>query len=266
MKKFSKLIGLIGVLAFTIAGCASGSAKDTKTETVKLGVVGTKNDEWESVKDRLKKKNIDLQLVEFTDYTQPNAALAEKEIDLNAFQHQIFLDNYNKEHGTKLVSIGNTVNAPLGIYANKLKDITKIKDGGEIAIPNDPTNGGRALILLQTVGLIKVDPAKQQLPTVSDITENKRQLKITELDATQTARALQDVDAGYTPDKDAIFLEPVNEKAKPYVNIVVARKEDQENKLYQKVVEEYQQEETKKIIAETSKGANVPAWETFGKK
>ena len=264
MKKFSKLIGLIGVLAFTIAGCASGSAKDTKTETVKLGVVGTKNDEWESVKDRLKKKNIDLQLVEFTDYTQPNAALAEKEIDLNAFQHQIFLDNYNKEHGTKLVSIGNTVNAPLGIYANKLKDITKIKDGGEIAIPNDPTNGGRALILLQTAGLIKVDPAKQQLPTVSDITENKRQLKITELDATQTARALQDVDAsvinsgmavdaGYTPDKDAIFLEPVNEKAKPYVNIVVAR-------------EEYQQEETKKIIAETSKGANVPAWETFGKK
>ncbi|MET1240486.1 MetQ/NlpA family ABC transporter substrate-binding protein, partial [Enterococcus faecalis] len=255
-----------------IAGCASGSAKDTKEETVKLGVVGTKNDEWESVKDRLKKKNIDLQLVEFTDYTQPNAALAEKEIDLNAFQHQIFLDNYNKEHGTKLVSIGNTVNAPLGIYANKLKDITKIKDGGEIAIPNDPTNGGRALILLQTAGLIKVDPAKQQLPTVSDITENKRQLKITELDATQTARALQDVDAsvinsgmavdaGYTPDKDAIFLEPVNEKAKPYVNIVVAREEDQENKLYQKVVEEYQQEETKKVIAETSKGANVPAWE-----
>ena len=102
-------------------------------------------------------------------------------------------------------------------------------------------------------------------------------MKITELDATQTARALQDVDAsvinsgmavdaGYTPDKDAIFLEPVNEKAKPYVNIVVARKEDQENKLYQKVVEEYQQEETKKIIAETSKGANVPAWETLGKK
>ena len=224
----------------------------------------------------MKKKNIDLQLVEFTDYTQPNAALAEKEIDLNAFQHQIFLDNYNKEHGTKLVSIGNTVNAPLGIYANKLKDITKIKDGGEIAIHNDPTNGGRALILLQTAGLIKVDPAKQQLPTVSDITENKRQLKITELDATQTARALQDVDAsvinsgmavdaGYTPDKDAIFLEPVNEKAKPYVNIVVAREEDQENKLYQKVVEEYQQEETKKVIAETSKGANVPAWETFGK-
>ena len=232
MKKFSKLIGLIGVLAFTIAGCASGSAKDTKTETVKLGVVGTKNDEWESVKDRLKKKNIDLQLVEFTDYTQPNAALAEKEIDLNAFQHQIFLDNYNKEHGTKLVSFGNTVNAPLGIYANKLKDITKIKDGGEIAIPNDPTNGGRAL---------------------------------QDVDASVINSGMA-VDAGYTPDKDAIFLEPVNEKAKPYVNIVVAREEDQENKLYQKVVEEYQQEETKKIIAETSKGANVPAWETFGKK
>ena len=163
----------------------------------------------------------------------------------------------------------------MGIYANKLKDITKIKDGGEIAIHNDPTNGGRALILLQTAGLIKVDPAKQQLPTVSDITENKRQLKITELDATQTARALQDVDAsvinsgmavdaGYTPDKDAIFLEPVNEKAKPYVNIV-AREEDQENKLYQKVVEEYQQEETKRSLQKHQKAPMFQP-ETFGKK
>ncbi len=104
--------GLIGVLAFRIAGCASGSAKDTK-KTVKLGVVGTKNDEWESVKDRLK-KNIDLQLVEFTDYTQPNAALAEKEIDLNAFPASNLLNNYNKEHGTKLYQLVHTLNAPLG--------------------------------------------------------------------------------------------------------------------------------------------------------
>ena len=126
----------------------------------------------------------------------------------------------------------------MGIYANKLKDITKIKDGGEIAIHNDPTNGGRALILLQTAGLIKVDPAKQQLPTVSDITENKRQLKITELDATQTARALQDVDASVINSGMAVdagihqikmlFLRTCKRKAKPYVNIVGPRRRSRE--------------------------------------
>ena len=106
---------------------------------------------------RLKKENINLEYVKFTDYNQPNAALADGSIDLNSFQHQFFLDNYNKEHGTDLVSIGNTVNAPLGIYSNKIKDVKKVKDGAKVAIPNDVTNGGRALLLLQTAGLIKVD-------------------------------------------------------------------------------------------------------------
>lgn len=277
MKKFSKVIGLIFVLGFVLAGCTSGNAKDSKTTTVKLGVVGANNEVWESVKDRLKEQDIDLQIVEFSDYTQPNAALAEKEIDLNSFQHQIFLDNYNQEHKTSLVSIGNTVNAPLGIYSSKIKDVKELKAGNEIAIPNDPTNGGRALLLLQTAGLIKVNPDKQQTPTVSDITENKLNLKITELDAAQTARALQDVDAsvinsgmavdaGFIPDKDAIFLEPVNETSKPYVNIIVAREADKDKKVYQEVVAAYQQDATKKVIEETSKGSSVPAWETFGKK
>lgn len=277
MKKFSKVIGLIFVLGFVLAGCTSGNAKDSKTTTVKLGVVGANNEVWESVKDRLKEQDIDLQIVEFSDYTQPNAALAEKEIDLNSFQHQIFLDNYNQEHKTSLVSIGNTANAPLGIYSSKIKDVKELKAGNEIAIPNDPTNGGRALLLLQTAGLIKVNPDKQQTPTVSDITENKLNLKITELDAAQTARALQDVDAsvinsgmavdaGFIPDKDAIFLEPVNETSKPYVNIIVAREADKDKKVYQEVVAAYQQDATKKVIEETSKGSSVPAWETFGKK
>ncbi|WP_086349169.1 MetQ/NlpA family ABC transporter substrate-binding protein [Candidatus Enterococcus clewellii] len=276
MKKTVKILAAVALAGLVLAGCSSGSAKSNKTETVKLGVVGANNEVWESVKDRLKDEDINLEIIEFSDYTQPNAALAEKEIDLNSFQHQIFLDNYNTEHKTDLVSIGNTVSAPLGIYSDKIKDVKELEDGAEIAIPNDTTNGGRALLLLQSAGLIKVDPEKQQIPTVNDITENKQNLKITELDAAQTARALQDVaasvinsgmavDAGFVPTEDAIYLEPVDEKSKPYVNIIVARKEDEENELYQKVVDAYQQEETKKVIEETSKGSSVPAWETFGR-
>lgn len=277
LKKFKWMIGIALLTGLLLTGCAFGNASKEKNTTVKLGVVGSNNEVWEAVAKRLKKEKIDLQIIEFTDYTQPNAALAEKEIDLNSFQHQIFLDNYNKEHQTSLVSIGNTVSAPLGIYSSKLKQIDELKKGDEVAIPNDPTNGGRALLLLQTANLIKVDPFKQQMPTVNDITGNKLQLKITELDAAQTARALQDVavsiinsgmavDAGFSPEEDAIFLEPVNETSRPYVNIIVARQADKENNLYQKIVAAYQQDATKKVIEATSKGSNLPAWETFGKK
>lgn len=278
MKKYLKIaVAAVAFLALA-AGCSNqGKASEAKETTVKLGVIGSDTDVWDDVKDRLKDEGINLEYVKFTDYNQPNAALADGSIDLNSFQHQFFLDNYNKEHGTDLVSIGNTVNAPLGIYSEKVKDVNELKKGAKVAIPNDVTNGGRALLLLQTAGLITVDPAKKQTPTVSDITENKLDLKISELDASQTARALSDVDisvinsgvavdAGFTPTKDAIFLEPVDDNARPYVNIIVARKEDADNKTYQKIVDAYQTKETEKVIEETSKGSSIPAWETFGKK
>lgn len=278
MKKVIRFAVVTFVALFWLAGCSQGKA-DTKTKetTVKLGVIGEDTDVWDDVKARLKKENIELEYVKFTDYNQPNAALADGSIDLNAFQHQFFLDNYNEEHGTNLVSIGNTVNAPLGIYSNTIKKIEEVKEGAKVAIPNDVTNGGRALLLLQSAGLIKVDPSKGQTPTISDVTENDKKLKLTELDASQIARALNDVslsvinsgvavDAGFTPTKDAIFLEPVDDRARPYVNIIVARKEDETNRTYQKIVDTYQTEATAKVIEETSKGSSVPAWKTFGRK
>lgn len=212
---------------------------------MKLGVIGADTDVWDDVKDRLKDEGINLEYVQFSDYNQPNAALADGSIDLNSFQHQFFLDNYNKEFGTDLVSIGNTVNAPLGIYSDKVTDVNDLAEGAKVAIPNDVTNGGRALLLLQSAGLIKVDEAAGQTPTVADITENRLNLEISELDAAQTARALSDVDvsvinsgmavdAGFVPTEDAIFLEPVDETARPYVNIIAARKEDEDNEVYQK--------------------------------
>lgn len=278
MKKLGKLL-VAAAFLLLVTGCSNSAAQSAKdaTVTVKLGVVGDDTDVWDDVQKRLAKEDIQLEYVKFTDYNQPNDALAQGEIDLNAFQHQFFLDNYNKEHGTDLVSIGNTVNAPLGIYADQLTSVADFKKGATVAIPNDVTNGGRALLLLQTAGLIEVDPAKGQTPTTSDITANKLDLKIEELDASQTARALADVDAavinsgvavdaGFTPTKDAIYLEPVDDKARPYVNIIVSRKEDANNKTYQKIVDAYQTKETEKVIEETSKGSSIPAWEDFGRK
>ena len=277
MKKLLKAI-VVGAALLFITGCSNSNAGTKEKEvTVKLGVIGADTDVWDDVKDRLKDEGINLEYVQFSDYNQPNAALADGSIDINSFQHQFFLDNYNKEFGTDLVSIGNTVNAPLGIYSDKVKDIKELKEGATVAIPNDVTNGGRALLLLQSAGLIKVDEAAGQTTTFSDINENNQKLKISELDAAQTARALSDVDisvinsgmavdAGFVPTEDAIFLEPVDETARPYVNIIAARKEDQDNEVYQKVVAAYQTDETKKVIEETSKGSSVPAWETFGAK
>lgn len=276
------ILGSIALLGsvLLLAACGGSQAKDSQekaVQKVKLGVVGENNEVWEDVKSRLKEDDIELEIVSFTDYSQPNAALADGEIDLNSFQHQIFLDNYNQEHGTDLVSIGNTVNAPLAIYSQKIKDLKELKKGDEIAIPNDVTNGARSLKLLQSADLLTLKETDNDLPTVADIKENPLNLKITELDASQTARALPDVaasvinsgmavDAGLIPDEDAIYVEPVNEDAKPYVNIIVSRKKDADNETYQKIVDAYQQDATKKVIQETSKGANVPAWETFGRK
>ncbi|MCC9273328.1 MAG: MetQ/NlpA family ABC transporter substrate-binding protein [Enterococcus aquimarinus] len=286
MKKYLS-VGLAAVALLVLAtGCgkndetgvsAAGQTSEQERTTVKLGIIGADTDVWDSVQARLKDEGIDLEYVQFTDYSQPNTALASGDIDLNSFQHQFFLDNFNEEHETDLVSIGNTVNAPLGIYSEKISDIAELKEGDKVAIPNDVTNGGRALILLQSAGLLTVDEAKQQAPTVSDITDNPLNLEIVELDAAQTARALQDVtvsvinsgmavDAGYIPANDAIYLEPVDEKSRPYVNIIATRAEDADNDIYQKVVAAYQTDETIKVIEETSKGSSIPAWETFGKK
>lgn len=278
MKKWIKtLAAIITPVSLGISALAPVTSAQA-SEKVKLGLVGDDTRVWDNVKERLAKDGIELEYVKFTEYSQPNAALADGSIDLNAFQHQIFLDSYLQEHkDQELVSIGNTVNAPLGVYSKKIKDIKDLKEGDTVAIPSDPTNGGRALRLLQTAGLIKVDEAKGYKPTVSDIKENKLNLKIQELDASQTARALDDVtasiinsgvavDAGYTPSKDAIYLEPVDKSSKPYVNSIVARKKDAENATYKKIVEAYQTEDTKKVIEEVSKGSLLPAWETFGTK
>lgn len=251
----------------------SSTADANEPVKVTLGVVGEVNEPWDYVIEELKEKeNIEVELVKFTDYTTPNNALAEGEIDLSSFQTEIFMDNYNRDHGTELTTIGYTVMAPLGLYSEKITSINELKDGDTIAIPNDVSNEGRALILLQTAGLIKLDTAAGLVPTTEDVIENRLNLQFQTLESNQTARALQDVtasvinsgmavDAGFIPSEDAVFLEPVTADSKPYYNVIAALSEDVDNEVFQTIVAYYQSEGTAKVIEESSKGSQFPVWD-----
>lgn len=276
MKKRIGLITLAAAFIFILGACGAKGTGDKadKVEKVKIGVVSESAIEiWKDVAKRLKDQNIDLEVVEFTDYNQPNIALKNGDIDLNAFQHVAFLEDFNKNNDADLTPIGFTFVSPLGIYSEKIKDIKELKDGDSIAIPNDVTNGGRALLLLQALDLIKLE-TKAASPTVNDITENTKNIQIKELDAAQTARSLQDVaaavvntnyavDAGFSPKKDALYLDTdnISEVKDIYKNVIAARKADKDNKVYKKVVAEYQTETTKKLIDSTTNGTDIPIWD-----
>ena len=277
MKKLFKLLTI--VLTISLLAACTGEKNTaglpenlgTKDNPVKIGVVGKDTEVWDEVITRLQEQDIYAELVTFTDYNQPNEALLSGDLQLNSFQHQRFLDNFNKEKGSNIVSIGDTVLAPLGLYSSKIKDVSEIKNGDRIAIPDDVSNGSRALILLQTAGLIKVNGQAGDDLTKDDITENPLNLEIIALDASQTARSLDDVtaaainngmaiDAGYIPTKDAFFLEPVDDNSKPYINIIATKEENKDNEVLKKIVQAYQTDETAKAIDETTKGSSIPAW------
>jgi len=285
MNKLGKLtLGL--ALALGLSSCGANNSNESTntdteqkaqtevTDTIKIGVVGEKNEVWEEVIKRYEEgTGKKAELVRFSDYTQPNEALASGDIDVNSFQHYLFLGEYNKEQGEeKLVAIGDTMLAPLGFFSNQIKSLDELEDGARVAIPNDPTNGPRAIFLLQEEGLIKVNGEPGDLITVDDITENPKNLEFIEMDAAQTARALDDVtiaaindnyalDAGLSPTEDSIAIEdPHGTGTKIYVNVIAARKEDKDNEAYKELVKYYQTDETKADYETYTKGAWVPAW------
>lgn len=279
MKKLSKVLCAC-LLSLSLAACSnnnepSGEPTDNPTDeriTVKLGVVGTTNEWWDPAIEALKEDGIDLELVVFSEYVQPNRALSEGEIDLNAFQHHAYLNKEIEEVGYDITAIADTIIAPLGIYSKKIASLDELKDGDQIAIPQDPTNGGRALKILEQAGLITVDPAAGYTPEVKDVTENSLNLQFVQVEASQTAALLDDVaagfingahavDNGYTPNKDAIYIEQVEEGSEnPYINVIVARTADKDNELYQKVIKAFQTAETAKVIEDVYKGAYKPAF------
>ncbi len=269
---------LAAALALSFTACSekpaeSSSQQDGKT-VVKIGVVGENSETWDVVKETLSKENIEIELVKFSDYSLPNQALADGEIDLNSFQHHAFLNQEVAEKGLELTAIGDTIIAPLGIYSANIQEISQVKEGDKVAIPSDATNGGRALKLLESAGLLKMKPEVGYLGTKADIAENPLNLDIYEVEAAQTPSLLPDVaiavingghavDAGLIPAQDSIFLESTdNSEAgnNPFVNIIVARTADKDNEVYKKVVDTYHTDAVAKVIEETYKGSYIPAW------
>lgn len=270
MKKLSFLVLAIAAIALFIAGCGSDT-KDagSKDAPIKVGVTaGPHAEVMDFVKQEAAKQGVNIEVVEFNDYIQPNLALENKEIDMNSYQHQPFLDNMVKDKGLHLVSAGKTILLPMGIYSNKYKAIADVPNGATVAIPNDPTNGGRALLLLQQAGLIKLKDGGNVHSTVADIVGNPKNIVIKELEAAQIARSLGDVDlaavntnyaipAGLNPQKDAIIVESTNS---PYANVFAVRSDDVNNEAYKKVIAIYQSDATKKFIEDHFKGSIIPAF------
>lgn len=266
------LAGLLALGAL-VAGC-SGEKKEAaqssdKKVVLKVGATPVPHAEiLNEIKPLLAKDGIDLQIIEFTDYVKPNLSLNDKEIDANFFQHEPYLKKFAADRKLDLVNLVAVHIEPMGVYSKKLKDIKSVPDGAKVAIPNDPTNGGRALNILAKAGIIKLKDGVGISATVGDIVENPKNLKITEAEAAMLPRTLDDVDlavinsnfameAKLNPTKDALFIEP---KDSPYANIVAVRKGDENRKEIQALKKALTSPEVKKFIEEKYKGAVIPAF------
>lgn len=275
MKKRNVIAALLSVFILTTATACGKSAKenDKDKNVVKVGVVGESNEMWEPVIKELAKEGIEIKLISFTDYTTPNRALNDGETDLNAFQHYAYLNEEVKNNGYKIESIGDTFISAMNIYSNKVSKVSDIGEGSKIAVPNDATNEGRALKVLEAAGLIKLKPEAGDSPEKTDIIENKLNLELVEVDAANVYSLLPDVtaavincnyalDNGLNPGKDAIFQDDVKiYSGKNYVNLIAVRTEDANNDTYKKIVKAYQSQAVKDVFADKFKGAYIPAWE-----
>lgn len=254
------------ILSAAVAAVIGGAA--AQAETIKIGVTpGPHAQVLEVVKPIAAKKGLDIQIVEFSDYVIPNTALDAGEIQANSFQHQPYLDNQKKDRGFKIESVGATLNFPLGIYSKKHKSFDQVPAGGTIAIQNDPTNGGRSLLLLQAAGVIKVKPEAGLKPSVADIIENPKKLKIIEVEAAQAPRSLDDVDAAsintnYATQAGLTLNDAIlKEDAKgPYVNVIAVRSVDKDKPWVKTLLEAYYTPEVKAFVQEKFKGAVLPSW------
>ncbi len=261
MKKIQYLIGLISLL-FLLVACSKSEGKDV----VKVGIRSSEIKTWEYIKEQAAKEDIQLELVTFSAQYDPNQALAEGEVDINAFQHVAYLNLFNTNNGTDLQAIGTTIMAPIGLYSNKYNQIEDIKDGAKIAVPNDPSNWGRALLLLQEYDLLTVTDNFDGSGGEDRIKDNPKNLTIVPVDGATTPRVMEDTDFAVINNgvaveaglllKDAIVHE--NETAKPFINVIVAKPEDKDKDILKEIVEIYQRKETADFVSEVSKGNYIP--------
>lgn len=271
MKKYQKFITfLLAVLLVVVAGCSTKSdAADD--DTIRVGIRSSELKTWEYLAEQGKKEGLELEVIQFSSTYNPNDILADNDIDVNAFQHIAYLDVYNEEAKTDIVPIGTTIVDPLGMYSNKYDSVQDIPDGAQVALSNDPSNGGRALVLLQEAGLITLVDDYNGIGGLDKIKENPKDLDIVLVDTYQTPRALEDADIaliGNGVGSDAgIDLESSilheDETAKPYINIIAANAENKDDEKLLKLVELYQSAETEAFINETYQGSFLPKFITI---
>ena len=277
MKKILTILAAAMFAVGALAGCGSDNASSDKSSSsssgekvvLKVGATAVPHAEiLEQIKPELAKENIDLQIVDFNDYVQPNLTLNDGELDANFFQHKPYLDEFVAEHSVKLTSAGGVHIEPMGIYSHKVKAVDELPENATIAIPNDPTNGGRALLLLAKSGVITLKDNNDIKATVQSIVENPKNIQFQEVDAAQLPRVLDDVDAavintnyamqaGFVPEKDALMIE---DSTSPYVNIVAVREGDENRPEIQALMKALRSDTVKKFIEEKYKGAVVPAF------
>jgi D-methionine transport system substrate-binding protein len=263
-----KALSAVAATAALLAG--AGAHADDKI--IKVGTIaGPDSQIWSVVTKVAKREGLDVKVIEFNDYVQPNAALDAGDLDANSFQHQPYLDSQVKQRGYKIVSAGLTYISPLGIYSKKLKSLKDLPSGAKVALPNDPSNENRALLLLQAQGVIKLKAGagtNGNSATPLDIVENPKKIKLVELDAAQLPRALGDVDAaaintnyalaaGLQPGKDTIALEDIHS---PYANLIAVRAQDKDKPWVKKLVAAYQSEDVRQFIKTQFKGSVVPSF------
>lgn len=267
----------LSLAAIAFAGVISGCGGDKKPAAssaavkneISVGITpGYSEQVMEYAAKEAAKQGLTVNIKTFSDYVTPDQALAAGDIDLNSFQHGPFLQAFNEKNGTHLVSIGNTYLAPLRVYSNKITSIKDVPDGAKVSIPNDPSNGGRALLLLDHNGLLKLKPGTDPTKaTINDIAENPKKLEIIELEAVQLPRSLDDVtisviNAGYakSANLDSKKALATEDNTSPYVNIIAAREQDKDNPTYQKFVKIFQSDNVRKYINDNFSDGLVPAF------
>ena len=266
-KKF--LLGGIAILSAAILLSGCGSASSTKNEITVGATAGPHAQVVEAAAKEAEKHGLTVHVNEFSDYITPDQALADGDIDIAVYQHKPFLENFNKQHNTDLVNIGNAILMRMGIYSNNYKNVNDIPDNATVSIPNDPTNEGRGLQLLEQAGLIKLKEGVGIKATPADIVSNPKNLNFKEIEAAQLPRSLDDVDAsvitmnfvqsaGISPQEKGIFFE---DKDNPLaVMIIATRAKDKDNENYKTFVSAYQSDAVKQFIKETFKGTIEAAW------
>mgnify|MGYP002137464291 CR=1 FL=1 len=264
----NKRLLLQSALALAAAATFSSGAM-AQDKPIKVGVTGGPHAQiFEQVKKVAEKDGLKIQIVEFSDYVQPNAALAAGDLDANSYQHKPYLDAQVKDRGYPFAVAANTVIFPIGLYSKKVKKLADLKEGARFGIPNDPTNGGRVLLLLQSLGLVKLKDGAGLKATPLDVVSNPKKLKFVELDAAQLPRSLDDLDAsaintnfaisaGLNPKTDAIAQENADG---PYVNILVVREADKNKPWVAQLVKAYHNDEIRRFIDTQFKGSVVAGW------